>query len=48
MKKNLPMIAEIIENGSFMETPVRELRRSKRIAEKNKKPYDKNHKKCKR
>ena len=31
MKKNLLTIAEIIENGSFTETPVRELRRSKRI-----------------
>ena len=34
-EKNLPSVAEIIENSSFTETPVRELRRSKRIAEKN-------------
>ena len=40
-EKTLPTIAEIIENDSFTETPVRELRRSKRITEKNKKPYDK-------
>ena len=40
-EKNLPTIAEIIENGSFTETTVQELRRSKRTAEKNKKPYNK-------
>ena len=40
-EKTLPTIAEIIENDSFTETPVRELRRSKRITEKNKKSYDK-------
>ena len=40
-EKNLPTIAEIIENGSFAETSVQELRRSKRIAEKNKKIYNK-------
>ena len=34
-EKNLPTIAEIIENSSFTETSGRELRRSKRIAEKN-------------
>ena len=34
-EKNLPSVAEIIENSTFTETPVRELRRSKRIAEKN-------------
>ena len=41
MKKNLLTIAEIIDNGSFTETPVQELRRLKRIAEKKPKPYDK-------
>ena len=40
-EKNLPTIAEIIENGSFAETSVQELRRSKRIVEKNKKLYNK-------
>ena len=40
-EKTLPTIAEIIENDSFTETPVRELRRSKRITEKNKKSYNK-------
>ena len=40
-EKTLPTIAEIIENDSFTETPVRELRRSKRITEKTKKSYDK-------
>ena len=40
-KKNLLTIAEIIDNGSFTETPVQELRRLKRIAEKKPKPYDK-------
>ena len=40
-KSNLLSITGLITNGSFTETP-KELRRSKRIAEKNKrKPYDK-------
>ena len=40
-EKSLPTIAEIVESSSLMETPVQELRRSKLIAEKNKKPYHK-------
>ena len=36
-KNNLLSIAELITNGSFTETPVKELRRSKRIADKKKK-----------
>ena len=40
-KSNLLSITGLITNRSFTETP-KELRRSKRIAEKNKrKPYDK-------
>ena len=35
-KNNLSSITELITNGSFTETPIKELRRSKRIAEKKK------------
>ena len=41
-EKKLLSITELITNGSFTETPIKELRRSKRIAEqKKRKPYDK-------
>ena len=40
-KNNLPKITELITNPSFTETPIKELRRSKRIADKKRKPYDK-------
>ena len=42
-KNNLLSITELITNGSFTETPVKELRRSKQIADKKKKrkPYNK-------
>ena len=40
-EKNLLTIEEIVENGSFTEAPVQEWWRSKRMAEKNKKPFDK-------
>ena len=36
-KNNLSSITELITNGSFTETPIKELRRSKR----KRKPYDK-------
>ena len=36
-KNNLLSITELITNGSFTETPVKEIRRSKRIADKKKK-----------
>ena len=36
-EKNLPSITQIIKNGSFTEKSVRELNRSKRIAEQRKK-----------
>ena len=35
-KNNLPSITELITTDSFTETPIKELRRSKRIAEKKK------------
>ena len=40
-EKKLAIIAEIIENSSFTETPVRELRRSKRIVANDKNLYNK-------
>ena len=35
-KNKLPSITELITNGSFTETPMKELRRSKGIAEQKK------------
>ena len=40
-KNNLPLITKVITKASFTETPIKELRRSKRIADKKRKPYDK-------
>ena len=36
-KYYFPSITELITNGTFTETPIKELRRSKRIAEKKNK-----------